>query len=129
MDYIVSLGIYSCGSKENRAHIVSLIRKLLKPGGIVYVSYNCAPDSSAKAPLRRLMTEYAARRGGPVAERVTGARNLLPKLNDAQTRFLNNNPAAKQMAERMLTQDVNYLRMDTCMRTGTCSITAMWSAP
>jgi SAM-dependent methyltransferase len=109
MDYIVLHGIYSWVSAGNRTHIVNIIRKFLKPGGMVYVSYNCLPGWSAKAPLRRLMTEYAARRGGPVAERVTGARDFLATLKGAGTRYLAANPAALHMADNLLTQDVSYL--------------------
>ena len=55
MDYIVLHGIYSWVSTENRAHILALIRKLLKTGGVVYVSYNAQPGWAPKAPMQRAM--------------------------------------------------------------------------
>lgn len=109
MDYIVLHGIYTWVSRENREHIVALIRKLLKPGGVVYVSYNCLPGWGSKAPLRRLMTEYAARRGGPVTERVQAARDFIGTLKQSGTRYFAQNPPAQQMADNIVGQNVNYL--------------------
>ncbi|KQV88710.1 hypothetical protein ASD15_26910 [Massilia sp. Root351] len=109
MDYIVLHGIYSWVNAENRAHIVNLIRKFLKPGGVVYISYNCLPGWSSKAPLRRLMTEYAARRGGPVLERVAAARSFVHSMKEAGVRYYAANPAAVALADSLQTQDVNYL--------------------
>jgi SAM-dependent methyltransferase len=109
MDYIVLHGIYTWVNRENRAHIVALIRKLLKPGGVVYVSYNCLPGWGSKAPLRRLMTEIAARKGGLVTERVKAARDFLGTLKEAGTRYFAQNPPAQQMADSIVTQSVNYL--------------------
>ena len=40
MDFIVLHGVYTWVNADNRAHIVALIARLLKPGGVVYVSYN-----------------------------------------------------------------------------------------
>ena len=42
-DIVALHGIYSWISAENQRHIVEIIRSRLKPGGLVYVSYNCMP--------------------------------------------------------------------------------------
>ena len=42
-DSISLHGIWSWISQENQAHVVEFIRRYLKPGGIVYNSYNCFP--------------------------------------------------------------------------------------
>jgi SAM-dependent methyltransferase len=59
-DFITFHGVYSWISHENRMEIVDFIRRKLKPGGLVYVSYNCLPGWTAFAPVRHLMAEYAA---------------------------------------------------------------------
>jgi SAM-dependent methyltransferase len=59
MDFIVLHGVYTWVNADNRAHIVALIARLLKPGGVVYVSYNSMPGWANKAPLQRLMSEAA----------------------------------------------------------------------
>ena len=58
-DYIGLHGIWSWISDENRAVIVDFIRKKLKVGGVLYISYNTLPGWAAFAPMRHLMTEPA----------------------------------------------------------------------
>lgn len=109
MDYIVLHGIYSWVNAANRDLIVALIRRLLKPGGMVYISYNCLPGWSNKAPLRRLMTEYASRRGGPMGERVEAARDFLGTMKEAGMRYFNANPSGAVFADHLISQNVSYL--------------------
>src|SRR5690606_9249955 len=54
-DVIALHGIYSWIAKEHRDTIVRFIDKRLKPGGLVYISYNCLPGWSGPAPLRQLL--------------------------------------------------------------------------
>jgi SAM-dependent methyltransferase len=66
-DIIALQGIYSWVSAENRRHIVEILRKRLKPGGLVYVSYNTLPGWASLMPLRRLMADsIAATTGAPL---------------------------------------------------------------
>ena len=58
-DYIGLHGIWSWISDENRAVIVDFIRKKLKVGGVVYISYNTLPGWGSFVPLRHLMTHHA----------------------------------------------------------------------
>jgi SAM-dependent methyltransferase len=98
MDYIVLHGVYSWVNAENRTIIVALLRKLLKPGGVVYISYNCLPGWSVKAPLQRLMSEFAERQAsGSVLERFHAARDLLGTLDAADAAFFTRNPTARAM--------------------------------
>lgn len=66
-DIIALQGIYSWVSAENRGHIAEIIRKRLKPGGLVYISYNTLPGWASLMPLRRLMADsIAATTGAPL---------------------------------------------------------------
>jgi len=104
MDYIVLHGVYSWVNAGNRIVIVDLLRKLLKPGGVVYISYNCLPGWSAKAPLQRLMSEFAQRQTtGTALERFHAARDLLVSLDAADAAFFASNPSAR-VALRDITQ-------------------------
>lgn len=97
MDYIVLHGIYSWVSTENRAHILALIRKLLKTGGVVYVSYNAQPGWAPKAPMQRAMLEFAARHGAEtLAERFGAAREFLKSLEQAGAAYFVHNPVAQE---------------------------------
>ena len=53
-DSISLHGIWSWISRENQEHVVEFIRRYLKPGGIVYNSYNCFPGWAANHPVREL---------------------------------------------------------------------------
>ena len=65
-DTISFHGIWSWVSDENRRHMLDIVRKHLKSGGIVYNSYNCLPGWAPVAPLRELLKLHDARttRGG-----------------------------------------------------------------
>jgi hypothetical protein len=54
-DFICLHGVWSWVSDENRSAIVDILSTRLRPGGVVYVSYNCLPGWSPMAPIRELM--------------------------------------------------------------------------
>ena len=56
-DVIALHGVYSWIGPEHRQQIVEFIRRKLRPGGVVFVSYNAMPGWSSMAPLRQLMVE------------------------------------------------------------------------
>src|SRR5262249_23050179 len=51
-DYIVSHGVYSWISPQARAAMRSFIDVHLKPGGLVYLSYNAMPGRAADLPFQ-----------------------------------------------------------------------------
>jgi len=57
-DYIGMHGIWSWISAENRAVIVDFIRRKLKLGGVLYLSYNSLPGWTAMQPVRELMHRH-----------------------------------------------------------------------
>lgn len=63
-DFITLHGIYSWVSDENRAEISRFIDKALKPGGLVYVSYNAMPGWAQVAPFRHLARQHYLRHPG-----------------------------------------------------------------
>jgi len=108
-DFITLHGIYSWVSAENRRAIVDFIRRKLKPGGVVYVSYNCLPGWAAMAPLRRLMWEHAARQSGPMPAKVAAALEFAEKLDKAGARYFAANQQIRPRLEKMRKQSPNYL--------------------
>lgn len=58
-DYIGLHGIWRWISDENRRVIVDFIRRKLKAGGVLYISYNTMPGWAAFAPVRHLMNLHA----------------------------------------------------------------------
>src|SRR5262249_54927729 len=108
-DYITLHGVYSWVSDENRRAIVDFIRRRLKPGGLVYISYNCLPGWASVAPLRELMMQYAARQTGPLPQRIKSSLAFAQELGKAKAKFFTGNPGAGPRLDRMAGQATNYL--------------------
>lgn len=64
-DFIGLHGLWSWISDENRAVIVDFIRRKLKVGGVLYISYNAQPGWAAMVPMRDLLAEYSEVMGAP----------------------------------------------------------------
>lgn len=58
-------GIFSWISDESRSVLVDFLRRKLKTGGVVYVSYETMPGWAAMLPLRHLLTQHASLGAGP----------------------------------------------------------------
>lgn len=100
-DFIGLHGIYSWVDAENRARIVEFVRRQLRPGGVLYISYNTAPGWAGMLPVRRLMAEHAAVMGAPgqgMTARIEGTLAFMQKLMDAQPLYAKANP---QLAARL----------------------------
>lgn len=54
-DYITLHGVWTWVSPVNRAHIVDFIDRHLKPGGLVYVTYNALPAWTEALPIQRML--------------------------------------------------------------------------
>src|SRR5262245_52820993 len=106
---VVLHGVYTWVSEENRRHIVEFIRRRLKPGGIVHVSYNCLPGLSQVVPLQRLLHAHASLAGGDLAERLRRALEFAASLAEAGAEYFRANPLGQSRLARMRTQDPRYL--------------------
>jgi hypothetical protein len=112
MDYIVLHGIWSWVSDENRRNIVEIIRKRLKVGGAVYMSYNTMPGWAVAMPLRQLMTLHAGVVGSDaqgVVGRIDSSITFGTKLAETGARYFAANPAAKPRLEAIAGQNRHYL--------------------
>ncbi|RYE93984.1 MAG: hypothetical protein EOO75_03120, partial [Myxococcales bacterium] len=107
-DFIVLHGIWSWVNDENRAHITSFLRDRLKPGGLVYVSYNALPGWSEMVAVRRLMLDVGARTQGDIEAKVKAATTALQKFWDAQNKDVVSR-SFRNRVERILKSDVAYL--------------------
>lgn len=108
-DIIALHGIYSWISAENRAVIVEFLRRKLRPGGLVYVSYNCQPGWSLAAPLRHLMALHGQARGGPTAGRIEPALDFIQSLVDVNAGYFRGQPSLVDRLAKLKGQPRNYL--------------------
>jgi SAM-dependent methyltransferase len=108
-DFITLHGIYSWVGPENRQRIVDFLRRQLKPGGVVYVSYNSLPGWSTHAPLRHLLSSYADTQSGPLEERVDRAIKFVEGLKTSGASFFEANPSSKDFFDYICTLPRNYV--------------------
>lgn len=120
-DYIALHGIYSWVSAENRQAIVRFVGQKLKPGGVLYVSYNCMPGWAAAAPLQRLMRMHADHRPGRSDRQVESALAFANRLKDAGALYFKANPGVPQRMDRLASLNKQYLAHEY--------LNEWWSAP
>lgn len=111
-DYIGLHGIWSWISDTNRAVIVEFIRRRLKVGGVLYISYNTLPGWAAFAPMRHLMTEHAeiiGSEGRGIVSRIDGAIDFADKLLATNPLFSRANPLVGERIEKLKEQNRDYL--------------------
>jgi SAM-dependent methyltransferase len=111
-DYIGLHGIWSWISDENRAVIVDFVRRKLKPGGILYISYNTQPGWAPMVPLRNLLVQHAdtmAASGAGAVARVDGALQFAKKLLATNPNYAKVNPQIAERLKQIETQDRHYV--------------------
>ncbi|CBL46534.1 Conserved hypothetical protein [gamma proteobacterium HdN1] len=104
-------GIWTWISKENRSAITEFARRHLKPGGILYNSYNCFPGWAPVHPLRQLFSLYDRFEGTEkgAAQRVEGALKFADDLLTANPNYLLTVPSLHERLKGIATKDFRYL--------------------
>ena len=102
-------GIWSWINDENRQHIVNLIQKHLKPGGIVYNSYNSISGHAGFLPWRQMMWQHYQHQSGTALERIDHTINHFNAMFESNPSLLENNPALKAAWGRIQAADRHYL--------------------
>jgi SAM-dependent methyltransferase len=111
-DFITLHGVYSWVSQENRRHIVNFIHQYLKPGGIVYVSYNALPGWASRLPLQRLLIEHAHLHPGPSDVQSQHAIAFAMQLTSVEAGYFTKNPDLAEKMQKLKTdadENVRYL--------------------
>lgn len=108
-DFISLHGVWSWISAANRAAIAAFIYARLKPGGVVYISYNALPGWAAVAPLRQLMFESQRHKSDMSAVAVDSAIALAKRMSDLGAGYFKANPAAGINLDQISKSQKNYL--------------------
>ena len=111
-DYIGIHGIWSWISDENREVIVDFIKRKLKVGGVLYISYNTLPGWGPFAPMRHLMTEHAeviGAEGHGIINRINGALEFTEKLLATNPAYSRVNPQIVERITKLKGQNRHYL--------------------
>jgi SAM-dependent methyltransferase len=111
-DYIGLHGIWSWISDDNRSVIVDFIRRKLKVGGVLYISYNTQPGWAAMVPMRDLLTEHSeimGRSGMGIVNRIDEALAYVDRLIATNPIYLRNNPQIVDRIRKIKEQNRNYI--------------------
>lgn len=111
-DYIGLHGIWSWISDENRHVIVDFLRRKLKVGGVLYISYNAQPGWAAVAPMQELLNRHAAVLGAggqDIAARINTAFDFAERLFAVKPLYALANPQVTERVKKMREQNANYL--------------------
>ena len=111
-DYIGLHGIWSWISDENRAVIVDFVRRKLKVGGVLYISYNAQPGWAAMVPMRDLLTEHAevlGSDGAGIVHRIDSALAFADQLLAANPLYARANPQIAERIQQIKKQDRHYV--------------------
>lgn len=111
-DFIGLHGIWSWISDANRGLIADFIRRKLKVGGVVYISYNTQPGWAALAPLRDLLAEHAQVMGAPgagIVPRIDAALEFAGRLVATGAMYCRANPHVSERITALKQQNRNYL--------------------
>lgn len=107
-DFIVLHGVWSWVSPAAQHALVEFMRRKLKPGGAVFMSYNVMPGWNAEKPLRDLLwlhTEHACAPDTPTPARIANALKFAQALRRHGSAFFTENTRASQALDDMLRQD------------------------
>lgn len=108
-DVIALHGVMSWVSQQNRQLIVDFIRRRLKSGGMVYVSYNALSGWASVMPLRRILLDRATQGTGPLEARIAEALHFAEQLQGTGAKFFQANPLACARLGKSKQMSPNYL--------------------
>ena len=108
-DIIQLHGILTWVSDDAHRAIVEIARKRLKPGGLLYVSYNCMPGWAPMLPVRRYMLDQARVTSGNSMQKTAAAVQSLRAMMAGNARFFAANPQLEQRVERLGSMSMSYL--------------------
>ena len=111
-DMIVMHGIWSWISPENRHFITEVIRRKLRPGGLLYVSYNSSPGWLAAKPLQillKLHATFASSEFEGITEKATKALEFATRVRDAGALYFTKNPDHGARLDEMKGRNITYV--------------------
>ncbi len=108
-DVIAMHGIWSWIDDENRGHILKFIDRHLKPGGLVYTSYNCQPGHAAAMPLRQLMFMGYQDAEGPTEVKVDAGVKFAERIQGLGAAYFTHNARAGQVLDHIKPKPRNGL--------------------
>jgi len=98
-DYIVAHGVYTWIDAAAQADLIDFVDRHLKPGGLVYLSYDCQPGWAADMPLQHLLRDLAERAAGDSIARLDAADRTVTALMNAGAAVLRQGAMGREWEE------------------------------
>ena len=108
-DFVVAHGVLSWVSPDNQRHLIAAIGRLLRAGGLSYISYNAATGWSGVEPVRLLMRQLAEASQRRSDQAVGEIFQVLDQLKNGGAVFFRAQPGLEARLEKMRAQDARYL--------------------
>ena len=102
-------GLYAWVPETVREAILRFIAAKLRPGGLVYVSYNALPGWSALGHIRTFFLDREAQLDGSPTEKAQRILDELEWLREAGAPFFAANPVAASVLAQVRQQDLRYV--------------------
>jgi SAM-dependent methyltransferase len=108
-DFVVAHGVLSWISLENRRHLAASIGRMLRAGGLAYISYNASAGWSGVEPIRVLMRQLAEADHRRTDQTSADIFRVLDQLKAGGAAFFRAHPGLEARLEQMKAQDPRYL--------------------
>jgi predicted O-methyltransferase YrrM len=122
LDSISLHGIWSWVSRDNHRMIRAFIFRHLKPGGVVYISYNSFPGWASAYPLRQLFALHDRYAPGPfdTAKRIDAALKFSANLLAADPMYARTTTGLDNRLAAIARQNHDYLAHEYFNRDWNC---------
>lgn len=97
-DFVTLQGVYSWVDGTARRHILAAAERLLKPDGLLYVSYNALPGWAPFLPVREALRVLVGQASGAPGERAAEAFRRIRYIAE-HTPYFKNNPQARKLLD------------------------------
>ena len=100
-DYIVFHGVFTWVNRAIQDTMLRIIRQTLKPGGVVYNSYNCYPGWSPKAPARHLFSLFVEHSSGSMLDKIPNMLNFFEAFLKTESAYMKSAPQNQKLLEEL----------------------------
>lgn len=107
-DVIALHGVWTWVDAGVRATLRDIVARRLRPGGVLYVSYNCLPGWGPDMPVRALLMDAVESGVGTLAQRIDAGLARLRRLADHGGYFAHN-PSAAALVEALQSKPDGYI--------------------
>ncbi len=108
-DFVVSHGVLSWISPANRHHLMSAISRQLKPGGMVYLSYNVTAGWASMVPIQALMRMLTSANPERTDLAVPAMLDFIDRVRQSGAGFFQVNPSVETRLQDIRKQDHRYI--------------------